>query len=242
VASERFPQAHRLKSPRHGTPKYPKGRGSRPVFHRRLLVKNGITRLSMELVGNTASLGETAWSSEARLWLSPFTGRQRHRWLIFDTSGGSTALAADELFHKSTGPIAVALDISISQEATALPAFPQETSCGKADQCEGLLSLWKLGLQWGHGLAPGGRKRKGCVRLRSSPRKAGMSANARTWSSPVGPQSGTIRPENDGEDDGAKHRKPGSTPESENAQSNENRQLGEKRGRCGNLVDEPLRP
>jgi hypothetical protein len=35
-----------------------------------------------------------------------------------------------------------------------------------------------------------------------------MSANARTWSSPVGPQSGTIRPAKNGENDGAKHRKP----------------------------------
>jgi hypothetical protein len=47
------------------------------------------------------------------------------------------------VFHKSTGPIAVARDTSISQEATVAPAFPQEASCGKADQREGLWSLWE---------------------------------------------------------------------------------------------------
>jgi hypothetical protein len=47
------------------------------------------------------------------------------------------------VFHKSPGPIAVARDTSISQEATVALTFPQETSCGKVNQREGLLSLWE---------------------------------------------------------------------------------------------------
>lgn len=50
------------------------------------------------------------------------------------------------------------------------------------------------------GLAPGRRKRKGYVGLRSSPREAGMSANARTRRSPVLMRSMRIRPK-EGPDD-----------------------------------------
>lgn len=52
-----------------------------------------------------------------------------------------------------------------------------------------------------NGLAPGRRKRKGYVGLRSSPREAGMSANARTRRSPVLTRSVRIRPTKDQDDD-----------------------------------------
>ena len=126
-----------------GYPNIPKGEGRARFSTRDFLWKTGKARGPVGLVGNAAFAGETARSPEARLWSAPLTGR-RNGWgwfLTHPVAGGCKQRTS--VFHKSTGPVAVARDTSISQEATVAPAFPQETSCGKADQREGLLSLWE---------------------------------------------------------------------------------------------------
>lgn len=126
-----------------GYPNIPKGEGRARFSTRDFLWETGKARGPVEPVGNAAVAGETAWSPEARLWSAPLTGR-RNGWGWFLTHPGAVQRRQRKsVFHKSPGPGAVARDTSISQEATVAPAFPQETSCGKADQREGLLSLWE---------------------------------------------------------------------------------------------------
>lgn len=204
-----------------GYPNIPKGEGRARFSTRDFLWKTGKARGPVGLVGNAAVAGETARSPEARLWSAPLTGR-RNGWGWFLTHPGAEGCKQrTSVFHKSTGPVAVARDTSISQEATVAPAFPQETSCGKADQREGLWSLWETRrLIVARSSARRAQAKGMCKAAQQSPK--GMSANARTWSSPVGPQSGTIRPTTDGEDDGAKHREPGAIPAPEDPRTRGN--------------------
>ena len=126
-----------------GYPNIPKGEGRARFSTRGFLWETGEARGPVGLVGNAVIAGETARSPEARLWSAPLTGR-RNGWCWFLTHpGAGRCRQRMSVFHKSTGSVAVARDTSISQEATVAPAFPQEASCGKSDQREGLLSLWK---------------------------------------------------------------------------------------------------
>ena len=81
-------------------------------------------------------------------------------------------------------------------EPQGLPVNAERDGDGherEADQREGLLSLWET--RWLIGARPSARRAQAkgmCKAAQQSPK--GMSANARTWSSPVGPQRGTIRP------------------------------------------------
>ncbi|PRE84185.1 hypothetical protein C6Q02_14415 [Burkholderia multivorans] len=126
-----------------GYPNIPKGEGRARFSTRDFLWETGKARGPVELVGNAAFVGETAGSPEACLWSAPLTGRRNGwGWFLTHLRAGRCRQRMS-VFHKSTGSVAVARDTSISQEATVAPAFPQETSCGKADQREGLLSLWE---------------------------------------------------------------------------------------------------
>lgn len=126
-----------------GYPNIPKGEGRARLSTRGALRTTGRARWPVELVGNATLARETPRSPEARLWSAPLTGRRNGwRWSLTH-SGTGRHRQRISVFHKSPGPGAVASDTQISQEATVAPAFPHETSCGKADQREGLLSLWE---------------------------------------------------------------------------------------------------
>ena len=97
-ASERFPQIHRPRCPRPGIPKYPKGRGSRPVFHKRLLVGNRKSARACGACGKRGDCRRDGPESRGAPLVGSPHGETKRVGLVFDASGGRTVQAADERF------------------------------------------------------------------------------------------------------------------------------------------------
>ena len=98
LSSECFPQIHMPLCHRPGILIYPKGRGSRPVFHKKLLVENGIVRGLVELVGNAVAKGETVQESRGAPVVVAPHGETKRVGFAFHATGAGTVPVTDERF------------------------------------------------------------------------------------------------------------------------------------------------